>query len=105
VLFRSLASFKPLGPLTGADSEWVEHAEGSYQNNRCSSVFKEGSEVYDINGYVFVEPRGCSFTSRESKRCVKFPYTPNTTRVDLEAGEEPEQALQRLGLPVYSKLQ
>lgn len=104
-LFSRLASFKPLAPLTGADSEWTEHAPGDYQNKRCSSVFKKGSEVYDRHGYVFVLPGGGTYTTRESRRRVKFPYTPATTTVHLEAGEEPADALYRLGLPNYAELQ
>lgn len=97
-MFSALANYKPLGPLTGEDSEWNEIGEymGNpsdhtiYQNNRASHVFKhvydDGTKadyVYDINGKVFREPDGCSYTSGESKVEIQFPYTPHTEYVDV----------------------
>ena len=41
-LFRQLADFKPLGQLTGEDSEWMEIGNNVYQNIRCGDVFKKG---------------------------------------------------------------
>jgi hypothetical protein len=40
-LFKKLARYEPLGPLTGEDNEWVEVAQELWQNKRCSHVFKE----------------------------------------------------------------
>lgn len=45
VLQRLIAG-KPLSPLTGADDEWVDHENGTFQNKRCGTVFKEK----DMNG-------------------------------------------------------
>ena len=39
-LFSLLASYKPLVPLTGEDSEWIEVGDGIFQNIRASNVFK-----------------------------------------------------------------
>jgi hypothetical protein len=83
-LFSKLASFQPLGPLTGNDSEWNEVASELFQNNRCSHVFKDQDGTYDINGIVFREPNGCCYTSSKSATPVTFPYTPTTKYVDVE---------------------
>ena len=83
-MFSTLASFKPLDPLTGEDSEWVEVSEGSFQNNRCGRVFKDGQgNAYDIEGKVFRDSDGGAFTSRGSRVPVTFPYTPTTEYVDV----------------------
>lgn len=95
-MFKRLASFEPIAPLTGEDWEWVEVSErmGSkcWQNKRRSSVFKDGNgECYDIDGKVFwewarrdlyedeegypgvVEYRSY-YSCRESRVPVTFPY-------------------------------
>lgn len=82
-LFRKLAMLEPLGPLTGEDSEWVEVSEGVLQNRRCSRVFKENGEAYDIDGKVFEEPDGSRFNSQDSRVSVTFPYTPATEIVKV----------------------
>jgi hypothetical protein len=87
-LFSTLAKFKPIAPLTGEDWEWVDVAEynGSplWQNKRCSSVFKDETGVYDIDGRVFWEWYRNSesgkvyktyFTSKGSRVYITFPYT------------------------------
>jgi len=88
-MFNKLANFKPLTPLTGEDWEWNDMTaygdEGtSYQNARCSSVFKNAKgECYDIDGKVFWEwsigedgePYKSYYTCRDSRVPVTFPYT------------------------------
>jgi len=88
-ILSKLLSFKPLTPLTGEDDEWCDVSEYSgtttYQNKRCSSVFKEGEdgEAYNIDGKVFWEwykdEDGNAFKSyygcRDSRVTVTFPYT------------------------------
>jgi hypothetical protein len=87
-LFERLAMFKPIAPLTGEDWEWHDVSEYSgtttYQNRRCSSVFKDGDgEAYNIDGKVFWEwykdEDGNAFKSyygcRDSRVPVTFPYT------------------------------
>jgi len=88
-ILSKLLSFKPLTPLTGEDDEWCDVSEYSgtttYQNKRCSSVFKDGKdgESYNINGKVFWEwykdeggnPFKSYYTSRDSRVPVTFPYT------------------------------
>jgi len=80
-----LLAFEPLTPLTGEEREWMEVSNGLFQNKRCSHVFKENGEAYDINGRVFREPDGVCFINRESRVPVIFPYTPKSEYVDREA--------------------
>jgi hypothetical protein len=92
-MFKRLASFDPIAPLTGEDDEWVKHdygVEPTYQNKRRGSVFKDANgEAYDIDGKVFWEwmpdldengPTGKAhksyYTCRESRVPVTFPYSP-----------------------------
>lgn len=93
-LFKKLAMFEPIVPLTGEDWEWTEIARemsGSnngtvYQNKRCSRVFKDDDGAYDINGKVFYDwytnengdRHKSYYTSRDSRVPVTFPYTPTT---------------------------
>ena len=101
-LFKRLASWDCLSPLTGLDDEWCECSDGVMQNKRLSSVFKEGKAAYYIDGYVFwdwserdLEPgedgypgverfKSC-FSSRMSRKIVEFPYSkedPEYIKVD-----------------------
>jgi hypothetical protein len=101
-LFKKLAMFDPVVPLTGEDWEWNETGQGVFQNKRCSHVFKdEDGKAYDINGKVFYEwherpldedeegyPGTCrfksSYTSRDSRVYITFPYTPTTEYVEVK---------------------
>lgn len=91
---QKLLDYKPLGPLTGIDSEWVVHDYDdnmSAQNSRCGRVFRRSDgTAYDIDAYVFREPNGDTFTGRFSRGNITFPYTPTTIYVDVpyEATEE-----------------
>ena len=96
-LFDTLARFKPIGPLTGVDTEWVMHDYGNgphYQNKRLSSVFKdEDGSCYNIDGRVFwawakrelredeegypgTDVYKSYYTCRDSRTPVTFPYIP-----------------------------
>jgi hypothetical protein len=89
-LFKNLASFEPIAPLTGEDWEWTDVAEQSsgplWQNKRCSHVFKYNDGAYDIDGIVFYdiikgengEEYKSYYTCKESRVPVTFPYTPKT---------------------------
>lgn len=102
-MFKKLAMFEPLVPLTGEDWEWTEVSEGVFQNKRCSRVFKQADrfngQAYDIDGRVFYEwnerdlepdeegyPGKRRFqsyyTSRESMVPITFPYIPTTEHVE-----------------------
>lgn len=88
-MFKKLAMYEPLGPLTGEDNEWHEVGDGVFQNTRCSHVFKQADrfdgQAYDINGRIFREPNGACYTSSESRVPVTFPYTPKSEYVDVAA--------------------
>jgi hypothetical protein len=89
-ILQKLLRYEPLGPLTGDDSEWNNVSdmagEETWQNNRCSHVFKGADgRAYDINGRVFVEPDGACYTSRDSRVYVAFPYKPHTQYVKVRS--------------------
>jgi len=89
--FKRLASFEPLGPLTGEDSEWVKVQDDLWQNIRASHVFKgQDGVAYDIDGRIFREPDGCCYTSSESRKNITFPYTPKREYVDVGGHDERE---------------
>jgi len=77
-LFSKLARYEPLGPLTGRDDEWVEVGEGVFQNTRCSRVFRTNGVVEDIDGIIWREPDGSTYTNHHSRTLVTFPYVPTS---------------------------
>lgn len=81
-LFERLSRFQPLTPLTGEDDEWNDVGNDLFQNRRCSHVFKENGQAYDINGRVFREPSGACYTGKDSRVAVTFPYVPSTEYMD-----------------------
>lgn len=83
-LFERLARFEPLTPLTGEADEWMEVGDNTWQNLRCPRVFKnrDGS-AWDIEGKVFRESSGQSYTSIDSNVPVTFPYVPKTEVIDV----------------------
>ena len=84
-LFKKLASFEIITPLTGKDDEWNEVADNQWQNIRCSHVFKDADgKAYDIEGKIFKEPNGSCYTNTDSRVFVEFPYTPKKEYVDVE---------------------
>lgn len=90
-IFSKLASWEPLCPLTGEDSEWDEVYPATWQNSRCSHVFKDiTGQAYDIDGKVFREPNGCCYTNKDSRVYITFPYTPKTEYVDVPGRYEEE---------------
>jgi hypothetical protein len=94
-VFKKLAMFEPLVPLTGEDWEWTEVNEGVFQNKRCSRVFKQADrfdgQAYDIEAKIFYEwhtdketgeKHKSSYSSSQSFVPVTFPYTPSTEYVE-----------------------
>ena len=90
-LFTKLANFKPIAPITGEDWEWSDVGRDGdiggvlYQNKRCSSVFKNDTGAWDIDGKVFWEwqmgyesgkPYKSYYTNRGCHIPVTFPYNP-----------------------------
>jgi hypothetical protein len=105
-LFKKLAAFEPVVPLTGEEWEWMEVSAGHFQNIRCSHVFKQADrfdgQPYDINAVVFydwcerdLEPDEpgfpgkqrfkSHFTNGQSHRPIAFPYTPKTVYEERSA--------------------
>lgn len=86
-MFQKLASFEPIGPLTGEEWEWTEVGPGVFQNKRCSHVFKQadrfGGQAYDIEGRIFREPSGACYQNSDSQVPITFPYTPKREYVDV----------------------
>lgn len=92
-LFKKVANYECLMPLTGNDDEWndVSRYGGSslFQNNRVSSVFKrKDNRAYYLNGIVWTNQKGQSFTGTvdgisSSQYINKFPFTPKTFCVDV----------------------
>lgn len=101
-LFKKLALFEPIVPLTGEDWEWreIDFGASGYQNIRCSHVFKDTKDgpARDINAILFWEwakrplwddeegyPGERVYKSHyRSKGCAKeitFPYTPTVEEV------------------------
>ena len=73
-----LIAGKCLTPLTGDDDEWMEVADGVFQNLRISSVFKDprffdGEKAYDIDNSERDE--------NGSWVAIEFPYYPKETKV------------------------
>lgn len=92
-VFRKVALLEPLSPLTGADDEWNEVDDDTWQNKRCAHVFKNAAgEAYDIEGRIFRDPNGVCYTSHESHVAVTFPYVPKREYVDVEGGQSSEEA-------------
>lgn len=85
-IVERLLRFEPLTPLTGEDSEWtdVSGIKGKpwYQNKRCPRVFKgEDGRAYDIEGRVFRDPDGSTWTNGESRVYITFPWTPGKPEI------------------------
>lgn len=94
-LFKQLANYEIITPLTGKDDEWndISGINGGemYQNNRDSRVFKNGRfmKAYFIEAIVFRSDSGGLFTGTinnviSSSHYIKsFPFIPKTFYVDV----------------------
>ena len=85
-IFNKLAMYKPIAPLTGEDSEWNYVGNDMYQNNRCSAVFKDGKDgdAYWLDGNIFRDKDGCTFTNEYSHVTVVFPWAmPESQIIDV----------------------
>jgi hypothetical protein len=82
-LVEKLLRFQPLTPLTGEDDEWLDVSEYSgnqymCQNKRCSTVFKDQTGAYNIDGIIWEDLDGSRSINFESRTAVEFPYTPHS---------------------------
>lgn len=79
---QRMIACKPLTPLTGADSEWMDtggvlNGGAVYQNRRCASVFKQ------------MRPDG-TWELRDIDRqpmAITFPYMPDRAEVRMPVYE------------------
>ena len=107
-IFKKLANYEPLGPITGKDEEWSDvrdygKGEPWYQNKRYSAIFKDGKDgrAYSIDAIVKRNQNGTCWsgfawlseedykTGDRSKMVGKkgyiksFPFTPKTFYIDV----------------------
>jgi len=108
-LFKRLANYEPLQPITGKDEEWVEVSKHTdtgkewYQNKRCSALFKDGKDgkPYYIEAVIKRDQTGITWSGRawlneedwlngdrnlmvDKRGYVKsFPFTPKTFYIDV----------------------
>ena len=88
-LFKELAMFKPISPLTGEASEWCEVGHGLFQNKRCSEVFKDDTSAYWISGKIFRDKDGLTYTNIDSRVPVEFPWTmPEPEVIDIKEEDD-----------------
>lgn len=99
---KKLLLQKPICDVTGHESEWFDVSEAyggnvTYQNNRCSALFKDGIESkahyldaivwkgvdeYDtFTGSVYIDDEEFEFI--RSSQFVKFPFKPKTFYIDV----------------------
>lgn len=100
-LFNKLADYKPLKPITCEDSEWGDAIDenNTYQNKRCSSIFKKGKngKPYYLDAIVFRGENGSCFTGSsvklkngsklKSRQFINLPFIPKTFYVDVNETE------------------
>ncbi len=82
---KSVLLFKPLSPITGDISEWNHTGDGSFQNNRLSSVFKESADgkPYYLDAITWqgeddFDTFGGTIGGITSRQYIKLPFTPKT---------------------------
>lgn len=97
-LFKKLAMYENLTPLTGNDDEWNDISETQsgrkvWQNNRVSSVFKdEDGRAYYLDAIIWKTQNGGTYTGTakygedeiRSRQFIKeFPFTPKDFVIDV----------------------
>lgn len=106
-LFKKLASYEPITPLTGEDWEWHEVSGGVFQNRRMGSVFKQADrfdgKAYWLDGKIFWEwathpdiddgaPFKTYYTSADSRVPIEFPWVkPKSTYVFVPTTDFPSE--------------
>ena len=108
-LFKRLANYEPLQPITGKDEEWGDVRDLGdgvpyYQNKRCSALFKNGEDgkPYYIDAIVKRDQKGIcwsgmawlseeDYKSGDRSKMVgkrgyvkSFPFTPKTFYIDVK---------------------
>ena len=92
-IFYQLIKGEPLTPLTDNPDEWMEIADGIFQNRRISHVFidkNRSDRPYTIDGKVFSDDDGKTyFANYESAVYFDLPgYPPKTEYVILKKESE-----------------
>lgn len=107
-LFKRLANYEPLQPITGKNEEWsdvMDLGDGVpwYQNKRCSALFKDGEDgkPYYIDAIVKRDQKGIcwsgmawlseeDYKSGDRSKMVgkrgyvkSFPFIPKTFYIDV----------------------
>lgn len=92
-LFKRVANYEALTPITDNDDEWCEFTSGEFQNKRCGAMFKKDGKVYYLDAIVWRDSEGYSFTTNNitidgkeyssSQSVNKFPFTPKTFYVNV----------------------
>jgi hypothetical protein len=97
---KKLCLQEPICDITGIDEEWNDVSESHgdkkwFQNNRLSSVFKEGENgrPYYLDAIVFKSQNGSCFTGNSvklpngemlrSRQFIKLPFKPKTFYIDV----------------------
>lgn len=103
-LFKELANFNTISPITGESSEWNKVGDDLWQNMRNSAIFKDNEKSWYIDGIVKRTPNGGTYSGgfyeskesfenggerKSSKRCYikQFPFIPKTFYVDVDEAE------------------
>jgi hypothetical protein len=99
--FYKLGKQEPISPIMCTDDEWNDvgglgiPGSNTFQNNRCSAVFKEGidGKPYYLDAIVFRGENDNTFTSNSvlnsrrekiaSKQFIKIPFEPKAYYIDV----------------------
>lgn len=102
-ILQRLLHYKPLTSLTGEDDEWEDVTSYGYntptfQNKRCSAVFKDDKGAYWVEGKIFSSDLGHTwYTNSDSCVPVTFPFNvPDKSEVVVIDNKERRQDI--LGL-------
>lgn len=89
-IFKKLARYSILSPLECFDDEWIEVSDNIFQNNRLSSVFKEGKDgsPYYLDAIIWQEKNGNCFSGTveniKSRQYINLPFIPKTFYIKID---------------------
>lgn len=99
-ILQRLLHYKPLTPLTGEDDEWEDVTSYGYdtptfQNKRCSAVFKDDKGAYWVEGKIFSSDLGHTwYTNSDSCVPVTFPFNvPDKSEVVIIDNKEDREEI------------
>lgn len=99
-ILQRLLHYKPLTPLTGGDDEWEDVTSYGYdtptfQNKRCSAVFKDDKGAYWVEGKIFSSDLGHTwYTNSDSCVPVTFPFNvPDKSEVVIIDNKEDREEI------------